>query len=56
MALELQPEDLSQGLANIGVARRRLVDETCLEVRTDGRHEIHRVRPAKAAMHALALL
>src|SRR5271163_4928068 len=45
LVLDLQTKDAGKRLADIGIARRRLVDETCFEVRTDGRHEIHRVRP-----------
>src|SRR6478735_3594738 len=52
----IQSQGVSNRLSNVGIARRGFIDKAGFETWADGCHEIHGVRAAKAAMHALALL
>src|SRR5258707_12142892 len=52
----LETENEREGLADIGIADGRRIDELRLEVRPDRGHEIHGIGTAKAAMDALTLL
>src|SRR5215472_1627783 len=51
-----QTKNAGQGLADIGVACRSLVGKPRLEVRANSGHEVHSIRAAETAVHALALL
>ncbi len=49
-------EDLGQGLADVGVADRRGILETALEVGADRGHEVYGIGAAEAAVLPLSLL
>ena len=53
---EFQPEDMRGRHTDIGITGRRWIHKPQAKTRTDGSHEVTRVGPAKATVHALPLL
>src|SRR6202522_551780 len=47
---------MSDGLTNVGVTRRQVIDLWPVEVRAAGSHEVPGIGAAEAAVHALTLL
>ena len=56
LSLTSSPQEMGDGAADIGIARRRRIDELRFEVRSLHGHEVPGVGAAERAVHALALL